>query len=56
MDLYRLHPMPSDNPEALRKWLERQVQLGEEQLDIVDKLQPGEEPIKYLLQIWERII
>jgi len=47
MDLYRLHPLPQDNPELLRRWLERQVQLGQEQLDIVDKLQPGEDQNRY---------
>jgi hypothetical protein len=41
LDLYRLHPQPKGNPELLRRWLERQVQLGEEQLIIADLLQPG---------------
>ena len=47
LDLYRLHPLPQGNPELLRRWLERQVQLGQEQLDIVDKLQPGEDQNRY---------
>ena len=47
LDLYRLHPLPQDNPELLRRSLERQVQLGQEQLDIVDKLQPGDAQYQY---------
>ena len=41
LDLYGLYPEPQNNPELLRRLLERQIELGEEQLAIADKLQPG---------------
>ena len=41
LDLYRLYPEPADNPELLRRYLQRQIDLGEEQLAVLDKLQPG---------------
>ena len=41
IDLYRLHPEPENNPELQRRHLQRLIDLGEEQLAVVDKVLPG---------------
>ena len=40
LDLYRLIPNPED-PQELRKKLERQVELGNQVLDILNRIEPG---------------
>jgi hypothetical protein len=41
LDVYRFYPDPDSDPVLTRHRLQRQIQLGQEQLDIIDKLQPG---------------